>query len=210
MPFRSPKRALAAIGLLAAGCVTGSAQSGSSTQHAPNRPAVSAPGGIISMPADRAEDSYAIYSMLMPGKTLASLPSAQGAAWAIAAVTLSDAERNPQIPPQGQLKPPSNNAKGFGEAVGDYETNKYTRVRLEKNDFHLSHDFVLLNPDTARSGGYPGVTYFSEVYFDSKHRAALVYMYEWCANLCAAGSWVYLEKRGGQWQRDSGIVVPGA
>jgi hypothetical protein len=48
------------------------------------------------------------------------------------------------------------------------------------------------------------------VYFDSKHRAALVYMYEWCANLCAAGSWVYLEKRGSQWTRQSGIVVPGA
>lgn len=164
----------------------------------------------MAMPADRAEDSYAIYSMLMPGKTLASLPSAQGATWAIAAVTLSDAERNPQIPPQGQLKPPSNNAKGFNEAVGDYEANKYARVRLEKNAFHLDHAFALVNPDMAKSAGYPGVTYFSEVYFDSKHRAALVYMYEWCANLCAAGSWVYLEKRGGQWTRQSGIVVPGA
>ncbi len=161
------------------------------------------------MPADRAEDSYAIYSMLMPGKTLASLPSAQGAPWAIAAVTVSEAERNPQIPPQGQLKPPPDHPRGFTEAVGDYEGNKYTRVQLKKNDFHLQHAFTLVDPDTARSAGYPGVTYFSEVYFDSKHRAALVYMYEWCANLCAAGSWVYLEKRGSQWTRQSGIVVPG-
>ncbi len=162
------------------------------------------------MPEDRAQDSYAIYSMLMPGKTLASLPSAQGASWAIAAVTVSDAERNPQVPPQGQLKPPPDNPKGFTEAVGDYEANRYTRVELNKNGFHLSRAFALVNPDSAKSGDYPGVTYFSEVYFDSKHRAALVYMYEWCANLCASGTWIYLEKHGDGWQRQSGIVRPGA
>ncbi|HVT99158.1 MAG TPA: hypothetical protein VHE33_16755 [Acidobacteriaceae bacterium] len=162
------------------------------------------------MPADRAEDSYAIYSLLMPGKTLASLASEQGASWAIAAVTISEGQRSPQVPPQGQLKPPPGNTKGFDEAVSDYEANKYSRVQLDKNDFHLDHPFALVNPDTAKSAGYPGVTYFSEVYFDSRHRAALVYMYEWCADLCAAGSWVYLEKRGGRWQRQSGIVAPGA
>ena len=195
------------LGLAAVGCLTGLAQSGGSQQH----PAASSQGGsIIPMPPDRAEDSYAIYSMLMPGKTLAGLPSAQGAPWAIAAVTVSEGERNPKIPPQGELKPPSDNAKAFGEAVGDYEANRFARVRLEKNDFHLDHAFALVNPDTAKNASYPGVTYFSEVYFDSKHRAALVYMYEWCANLCAAGSWVYLEKHSGQWQRQSGIVVPGA
>ncbi len=58
--------------------------------------------------------------------------------------------------------------------------------------------------------GYPGVTYFSEVYFDSKHQAALVYMNDWCAHLCASGSWVYLEKHGGQWVRRSGVTTPGA
>ena len=196
--------------LLAMICMAGSAQSGAMPQQANQPAAQSAAGAIIPMPPDRAEDSYAIYSVLMPGKTLATLPSAQGSSWAIAAVTVSDTERDPQIPPQGQLKPPPGNAKGFSEAVGDYEAHRYTRVRLEKKSLHLDHDFVLLNPDTAKSAGYPGVTYFSEVYFDSTHRAALVYMYEWCANLCAAGSWIYLEKHGGQWQRQSGIVVPGA
>ena len=162
------------------------------------------------MPEDRAEDSYAIYSMLMPGKTLASLPSAQGATWAIASVTVSEADRDPKVPPQGQLKPPPDNPRGFNEAVGDYETHKYARVRLEREGFHLEHAFALVNADRAKSGDFPGVTSFSEVYFDSEHKAALVYMYEWCANLCAAGSWIYLEKHGGRWLRRSGVVVPGA
>lgn len=171
---------------------------------------VLAPGGIIPMPPDRADDSYAIYSTLMPGETLASLPSAQGAPWAIVGVTVNETDRNPRIAPQGQLKPPPDNPRGFDEAVGDYQANRYTRVQLNKNGFHLEHPFSLLNPDAAKTSGSPGVTYFSEVYFDSKHRAALVYMYDWCASLCAAGTWVYLEKHDGQWVRRSGIVTPGA
>lgn len=162
------------------------------------------------MPADRADDSYAIYSLLTPGKTLASLPAAQGAPWAIASVTVNETDRNPQVPPQGQLKPPPDNPRGFTEAVGDYERNKFARIQLEKDGFHLDHAFALLDPETARTAGYPGVTYFSEVYFDRRHRAALVYRYEWCAELCAAGSWIYLEKHGGAWEQRSGIVVPGA
>ena len=47
------------------------------------------------MPADRAEDSYSIYSLLMPGETLSSLPAEQGATWAIADVTVNDADRSP-------------------------------------------------------------------------------------------------------------------
>jgi hypothetical protein len=197
-------------GLIAAICVTGFAQNNSPERHAHRPEAKLAPDAILPMPEDRAEDSYAIYSLLMPGKTLASLPSAQGAPWAIASVTVNETERNPQVPPQGQLKPPPDNPKGFSEALGDYEVNKYARVRLEKNEFHLDHAFALVDGDRAKSGDFPGVTYFSEVYFDSKHRAALVYQYEWCANLCAGGSWVYLEKHDGRWQRRSGIVVPGA
>lgn len=209
MRFYRP-RLMALFTVLLASGVPGTAQKEIPRQRGSNPSSASRPrAGVISMPPDRAADSYSIYSMLMPGRTLASLPSAQGAPWAIAAVTVGEAERNPQIPPQGQLKPPADNVKGFGEAVGDYEANRYTRVRLERSAFHLDHAFELVSPDTAKTAGYPGVTYFSEVYFDSKHRAALVFMYEWCANLCAAGTWVYLEKHGGQWERRSGVVVPG-
>jgi hypothetical protein len=183
--------------------------------------------GAIPMPDDRADDSYAIYSRLMPGEIFASMSPEQNARWAIAAVTVNELDRNPAIAPQGQLKPPPENPRGFEEAVEDYQTNKNVRIALMKEPFQLSHPFSLLSPDdvyalrTAKTGaqvssetqtqwaGYPGVTYFSEVYFDSKHRAALVYMNDWCAHLCSAGSWVYLEKHGGQWVRRSGVVTPG-
>jgi hypothetical protein len=195
----------AALGILTA---EGAAQTANNRKPPEHRQA--SRGGIIPMPPDRADDSYAIYSLLMPGPTLAHLPAEQGAPWAIAEVTVNEPERNPSIAPQGQLKPPPDHPKPFREAVEDYEANRYTRVQLDKDRFHISHAFELVNPDTAKTSGYAGVTYFSEVYFDVKHDAALVYQSEWCANLCSSGTWIYLEKQGGQWVRRSGIVVPGA
>ncbi len=171
------------------------------------------------MPDDRAGDSYAIYSLLMPGEAIAQMPADQTGHWAIASVTVNTDDRNPAIPPQGQLKPPPDHEQEFREALLDYQTNQYVRVQLRQRAFHISHDFSLLSPDQvsalraagqAQGSGYPGVTFFSEVYFDAKHDAALVYINDWCAHLCASGTWVYLEKHGGQWVRRSGIVVPGA
>jgi hypothetical protein len=180
------------------------------------------------MPPDRAADSYAIYSLLMPGATFAGMAPEQNGTWAIADVTVSVDDRNPAIPPQGQLKPPPGNERGFEQAVGDYERNQHVRVQLTRKPFHLGHPFRLIpsgdvndlraaksttpSAEThTRWAGYPGITFFSEVYFDAQHRSALVYMEDWCAHLCAAGSWIFLEKRNnGQWVRQSGIVVPGA
>lgn len=194
----------------------------------PNPPAHYSIQGAIPMPADRSDDSYAIYSNLMPGETFASMAPEQTSQWAIGAITVNANDQNPAVPPQGQLKPPPDNPNGFQEAVRDYETNKNVRVQLTKDAFQLSHAFALLRPDEvaafrasktaaqvssetqAQWSGTAGVTFFSEVYFDSKHQAALVYMNDWCAHLCSAGSWVYLEKHGSRWVRRSGIVVPGA
>ena len=206
--------------------IAGSPQT-ANNRKPPTPPAHYGEEGAIAMPADRADDSYAIYSRLMPGDVFASMSPDQNARWAIAAITINETDRNPAVPPLGQLKPPPENPRGFQEAEGDYETNKYVRVQLTKDPFQIGHAFSLLHPDEAAAfrasktsaevssetraqwAGYPGVTYFSEVYFDSKHQAALVYMNDWCAHLCSAGSWVYLEKRGGQWVRRSGVPVPG-
>jgi hypothetical protein len=184
--------------------------------------------GAVPMPADRADDSYAIYSMLMPGQEFAGMAPEQTSQWAIASITINDGDRNPAIPPQGQLKAPPENLAGFQEAVLDYATNRYVRIALTKDPFRLNHPFSLLRPDEVASlrssrtaaqvsseaqsqwSGFPGITFFSEVYFDSRHQAALVFMNDWCAHLCSSGSWIYLEKRGGQWVRRSGIVTGGA
>lgn len=179
-------------------------------------PTPAGPHGSIPMPADRADDSYAIYSQLMPGDSFSRMAPELNEHWAIAEITVNENDRNPAIAPQTQLKPPPENPRGFEEAVADYEANKSVRIQLTKPPFHLDHDFSLLSPDqvasmrTARWPGYPGITFFSAVYFDAKHRAALVYMNDWCAHLCAAGTWVYLEKQGDDWVRRSGVVVPGA
>jgi hypothetical protein len=184
--------------------------------------------GAIPMPDDRADDSYAIYSKLMPAEEFARMAPELNARWAIAAITVNERDRNPAVPPQGELKPPPENPRGFQEAVEDYAANRNVRVQLTKDPFQLSHAFSLLRPDEVAAlrasrtaaqvssetqsqwAGYAGVTFFSEVYFDSKHQAALVYMNDWCAHLCSTGSWVYLEKHDGQWVRRSGVTVPGA
>jgi hypothetical protein len=53
-------------------------------------------------------------------------------------------------------------------------------------------------------GDYLGITYFSEVYFNVAQTAALVYILDWCGNLCSQSEWVYLEKQNGTWVRRSG------
>jgi len=187
-----------------------------------------AQSNLSPIPAKRAADSYAIYSLLMPGQPFSSTSPSQTTRWAIAESTVNISAMNPSIPPDGQLTPPPDNPEGFKEALEDYESRKYERFRLEAKHFQLSRSFSLLDDEQvselrqARSSttasselksqyaGYPGVTFFSAVYYNHSRTAALVFMNNWCANLCAAGQWVYLEKKGGQWVRRSGISHGGA
>jgi hypothetical protein len=179
--------------------------------------------GAIPMPADRAADSYAIYSLLMPGAPFDTMSPQQNQRWAIADVTVNITDMDPSVPPEGQLKAPEDHPKRFQEAVRDYEVHKYERIQLT-SQLHLSLPYQLMNADQvaelrrsrtsidpgdlqAKYAGYPGVTFFSQVYFNAGHTAALVYMNNWCANLCAAGQWVYLEKHGSTWVRRSGIYA---
>ena len=180
---------------------------------------VLADSGAIPMPDDRATDSYEIYSLLMPGAPFDSMSSDR---WAIADTTISISDMNPAIPPEGQLQAPKEHPNRFQEAVRDFQTRKYQRIQLAEH-FNLSQPYKLLDgiqveelrrAKTAvdagsalqsKYAGYPGVTFFSEVYFSANHHAALVYMNNWCANLCQQGQWIYLEKQNGNWVRRSGI-----
>jgi hypothetical protein len=174
------------------------------------------------MPEDRAADSYAIYSLLMPGAPFDSMAKEQNQRWAIADTTVNISDMNPAVPPEGQLKAPEKHAKGFHEAVRDYEARKNQRIQLT-DQFQLALPYTLMNAGQvdelrrartavdagsalqAKYAGYPGITFFSQVFFSAGHTAALVYMNNWCANLCAQGQWIYLEKQGGTWVRRSGI-----
>jgi|HubBroStandDraft_1064217.scaffolds.fasta_scaffold196432_1 hypothetical protein len=175
------------------------------------------------MPAARAADSYAIYALLMPGEPFKSLPPDQARQWAIADTTVSIADMNPAVPPDGQLKAPPDNVKGFHEAVHDFQIRRNQHIQLTRN-FTLDRGYALLTQDQVNEfrqsrtsmaassdlqgkyAGYPGITFLSQVFFNSTQTAALVYLNNWCANLCAAGQWVYLEKHGSQWVRRSGIT----
>ena len=182
-----------------------------------------ADSSVIPMPAERAADSYAIYAVLIPGEPFKSLPPDQARQWAIADTTVSIADMNPAIPPDGELQPPPDNVTAFREALQDFHVRRYQHVQLTRQ-FQLDRTYMLLTADQVtefresradvdatsqlqdKYAGYPGVTFFSQVFFNSAQTAALVYMNNWCANLCAAGQWVYLEKHGGRWVRRSGIT----
>jgi hypothetical protein len=131
---------------------------------------------------------------------------------------------NPAIPPEGQLQPPPNNETAFREAVQDFHTRRYERIQLERQ-LKIDRPYTLLSAGDAAElrntlagidpgsqlqdkwSGYPGITYFSEVYFDTTRNVALVYMNNFCANLCANGQWIYLEKHDNQWVRRSGLNI---
>jgi hypothetical protein len=172
-------------------------------------------------PADRLPDAYLIYSLLMPGQMFEDMESGQGQPWAISGTTVNEDDMDPKLAPEATLQPPTDNAHSFMEAVSDYNQRKKERLVLTRR-FKLSRPYVLLRPTgvaqfkasrssldatsdlQATYGNYLGITYFSEVYFNVAQTAALVYILDWCGNLCSQAEWVYLEKQDGVWVRRSG------
>jgi hypothetical protein len=180
-------------------------------------------------PTGRQQDVYAIYSLLMPGAVFANLGSDKNQSWAIADTTVNSDDIDPALAPEAALKPPDDHPKWFHDAVVDYEEHRKERQTVTHN-FHLDRPYTLLTQTevqefrtsrtTAGPGndlkqkysGYPGINFFSDVYFNPHRSAALVYTLGWCSNFCGQGEWVYLEKHDGQWARRSGqgAVVSGA
>jgi hypothetical protein len=169
---------------------------------------------------DRLPDSYLIYAMLMPGQLFEDMGSGDSQAWAISGTTVNEDDMDPKLAPEATLQPPDDNPRGFKEAVNDYNQRKKERLVLTHR-LKLSQTYVLLSPsDTtdfkaSRSvnstselqstyGDYVGITFFSEVYFNTAQTSALVYILDWCGNLCSQAEWIYLEKRDGVWVRRSG------
>lgn len=181
-------------------------------QHRPPHTSTQPPqsGALAPIPPSRAADSYAIYSLLLPGAPADKIANTPSQDWSIADSTVNITDMNPAVLPDAQLKPPPNNVKAFNEAVHDFNVRRYERFRLQSDKFRPRR-FPLINQqqiDALRhpGSGTAGVVFLSAVYFNNTQTAALVYVNEWCANLCAAGQWVYLEKHNGQWVRRSGIV----
>jgi hypothetical protein len=174
----------------------------------------SQPPSVQPIPANRVADSYAILSMLTPGSPFDTISPREIHHWVIADTTVSITDMNPAIPPDGQLKAPPDNARAFNQAVRDFESRRYQRFLLDADSFQPRLTLSLLNQQQVSNlrQSRPvdsGITFFSAVYFNDPQTAALVYVNDWCAELCSAGQWVYLEKQNGQWVRRSGIVTGG-
>jgi hypothetical protein len=170
---------------------------------------------------DRLPDTYQIYSLLMPGQVFTDMDSGQGKPWAISAVTVNEDDLDPKLAPEATLQPPDDNPRGFHEAVMDYNQRKKERMILTRR-LKLDRPYVLLAPADASQfrasrisltatsdmqdayADYLGITYFSEVYFNTAQTSALVYILDWCGNLCSQAEWVYLEKQDGVWILRSG------
>lgn len=168
---------------------------------------------------DRLPDTYQIYSLVMPGQVFQDMDTGQP--WAISNTTVNEDDMDPKLAPEATLQAPSDNVQGFTEAVNDYNQRKKERLVLRRR-LHLPRPYVLLSPadtaafkasrtsmnasssDQSTYGNYLGVTYLSEVYFNVAQTTALVYILDWCGNLCSQAEWVYLEKQNGVWVRRSG------
>jgi hypothetical protein len=172
-------------------------------------------------PPDRLPDTYQIYSLLMPGQVFSDMDSDQSKPWAVSATTVNEDDMNPKLAPEATLQPPSDNPRGFHEAVMDYNQRKKERMTLIRR-LKVDRPYVLLAPGDAGEfrasrvsvdatsdmqsayADYLGITYFSEVYFNTAQTSALVYILDWCGNLCSQAEWVYLEKQNGTWVKRSG------
>jgi hypothetical protein len=172
---------------------------------------------------DRMPDTYLIYSLLMPGQVFTDMDN--GGPWAISASTINEDDMDPKLAPEAELQPPDDNPRAFNEAVSDYHQRRKDRMVLHRH-FQLSRPYVLLAPGAvsdfrnsrvaldassdlkSQYAPYVGITYLSEVYFNVAQNAALVYILDWCGNLCSQAEWVYLEKQNGTWVRRSGKAPP--
>jgi hypothetical protein len=176
--------------------------------------------GAGAISPDRIPDSYLIYAMLMPGQLFEDMGSGQSQAWALGGTTVNEDDMDPKLAPEATLQPPDDNPRGFKEAVNDYNQRKKERLVLTHR-LKLSQPYVLLTPNDVaqfkesrsvnsdselqeKFGNFVGITFFSEVYFNTAQTSALVYILDWCGNLCSQAEWIYLEKRDGVWVRRSG------
>jgi hypothetical protein len=182
---------------------------------------------VIPMPPDRADDSYQIYSLLMPVGELGD-PGFPHALWLIGDTThaliasgqpctVDPATRDSQLvmDPHVGVHPDAAHTQDFAEILDDFDRHCHDRIQLSEDAFHLTVPFHLLDDAEQREfmalprnvampakyQGAPGLSSFSEVYFNGHHTAALVYASAWCGGLCAQQFWAAFELKDGRWHR---------
>ena len=184
---------------------------------------------VVSMPIDRAVDSYQIYSSLIPvgqtadkhwphsfyvvrETTVPVVPEGQPC-WEPR--TGADNDYNWSGNPHLAVHPPADRAQDFQEILNDFDAHCHQRVRLMAGAFSTPAPVRILSPeeqDEFRAALLPGSTAmekyrgapalysFSQVYFNNRHTVALVYASQSCGSLCGEGAWHAFALEGGHWK----------
>jgi hypothetical protein len=188
-----------------------------------NRPE---PQAAISMPLDRVNDSYAIYSQLMPvGETASkNLPHKL---WLVADTTVQmdpgDRTCKGWLNANPTVTFPKDHMQDFKEIMADFDLHCQDRVLLKHDDWNVPIPVLLLseseqneyrrtwggkrkdNPAAAdvakKYEGAPGIFSFSEVFFNAHHTIAVVYASQYCGGMCGDGQWHAFALETGEWKR---------
>lgn len=185
------------------------------------------PGGTpriaqpISMPGDRVEDSYAIYSRLLESGPI-EWRNASRKQWLIEDITNAiplDFACNPasEVRPMGMnphdaAEAPEDRQTAWNEVLADYDQRCHDVIQLNRESFRTELPVRLLNAKDKESymkdpvrppaefADGAGLHRFTEVFFNVDHTLALVEEGMWCGSLCGNWTWVVLERREGRWE----------
>jgi hypothetical protein len=178
------------------------------------------------MPADRAKDSYAIYSQLLKSGPI-EWRNVSRKQWLIEETTNAmplDVSCGPVadhpgmnrhtggIEPHTAVQAPADRQSEWNKVLADYDQHCHDVIQLDRQSFRTDLPIRLLNaeekqtfmknPRTPRVefADGAGLHRFTEVFFNANHTLALVEQGMWCGILCGNWTWVVLERRDGQWK----------
>jgi hypothetical protein len=170
----------------------------------------------VAMPSDRVEDSYAVYSQILPVDKFQSWGPEHSQLWLIEDTT--SGMEQPMADIRKCLNPPAKDAGGFAQVLSDFDRRKGEHISLQRK-FHVERPYLLLDqqdtkdywatraPDAAakhpelvnKFHGAPGIMSVSEVYFNTDKTIAAVWIWGGCGSLCGQGYWVALKKIDSKW-----------
>jgi len=176
--------------------------------------------GAVPMDPDRAEDSYAIYSQIIPVDEFKSWGAEHNQLWLIKDTTVSQENSSADI--EKCLHAPPEDTSAFEQVLSDFKQHSNERVSL-KREFHLERPYLLLDEQGEKDywmskekdaatqhadlvkkfKGAPGIISVSEVYFNFDKTLAAVWIWGMCGSLCGQGYWVALKKIDGHWVKQN-------
>jgi hypothetical protein len=178
---------------------------------------------------DRAEDSYAIYSQLLPLGETASWPASY---YDVRDTTITAVQSDSpcSIPsgtapidrvrggmnPHVAVSPAERDRQDYEEILADFDTHCHERLTLSADFWKAKLPVQLLNEeeqsefmDSRHSNSVTAEKYkgsaalyaFSQVYFNAHHTTAMVYATHWCGGLCGEGFWIAFARENGLWKQ---------